>query len=120
MSFSALSVIAHAQTINFSMRMPQTGYETTSTAYKADTEDNFYMTINNLGWVEKNDGFVAWVINTDGDQISKEITFSSTGRYKKDYKGNNAKYYVGNPTRLRMKTDWRTYHPCDVNGRFTP
>ncbi|MCR4944572.1 MAG: hypothetical protein K5986_09025 [Clostridium sp.] len=120
MSVSALSVIAQAQTIDYSFQMPSTGYETSRIAYKADTEDQFYLRVSRLGWVEKNDGFVAWVINTDGSQISKDVSFTSTGLYKKAYKGNNASYYVGNPTKLRMKTDWKTNHPCDVNGKFTP
>lgn len=117
---SALSIVVNAQTIEFSLQMPSTGYTVTEPARKADNEDNFYLTITRLGWVEKGDGFLAYVVNPDGNQISKDLNFTREGKYNKDYKGSNAHYYQGFDLNCRLKTDWNTYHPCDVRGRFTP
>lgn len=117
---SLFSVVVKSQTIGYSMQMPKTGSIDSGYATKSDTENMAYNTVDYLGWVGSSDTFKWWVVNPNGTQISESHTFCSTGRFKQPYKNNNNKYYVGWNLKLRMKTGATTYHPCDVNGIFTP
>lgn len=88
--------------------------------HKCNSKKGNKTEVYNLGWNGDNDGFQWWIIRSDNDeQLTNTMSFSHTGHFKTPYKV-DASYYKGWKLKLRMKTDWYTNHPCDVDGAFTP
>ena len=75
-----LSVVAKAETKWYECQMPDYGDTITeNAAIKADEEDAAYNSVYNLGWVEKGDAFLFWMVNRDNEQLSYSRGFKNRG-----------------------------------------
>lgn len=118
MGIMAMSSIAHAESIDYSFRLPATGSRSTDNAYK-ETDDRYATNyVDYLGW--EGSKINSWVCDNDGTKISVKSSFTGTGSVDMYMGKDEAEENEGAYVYMKIKTSGGTMHKCDINGEFDP
>ena len=120
LAISSISEVAHAATVGYSFRLPQTGYNVTASAVKNTKGKTAANSVSSIGWTGSG---IDWcVVYGNGTGTYKQLSyvgnFKTTGRKTVSYYSGYDTAYYGYSVRAKIKTDANTWHPCDIRGTF--